>query len=127
MIAKLSTNAKIWSPWSPRNLAVSVPSLAASETLSRSGRMSSVMAIATTASVKNFSRSALSSPVDSAMRGNLPAAQVSVGHRQRQGEVVGRVGPPVHEPEAGGGELALDAFAAELGRDLGAHLLPGRE
>ena len=87
MITKLSTNAKIWSPWSPRNVAVSTPSFAASETLSSSGRISSVIAIATTASVKNFNRSALSSPVDSAMRGIYRQAR-SDGHRQRQREVV---------------------------------------
>ena len=74
MITKLSTKAKIWPPWSPRNSAVPRSSLAASETLSSSGRISSVIAIATTASVKNFIRSALRRPIDSAMRGNLPGS-----------------------------------------------------
>ena len=52
-----------------RYVAVSTLFLAASATLSSSGRISNVMAMATTASVKNFIRSAVPAICGSAMTG----------------------------------------------------------
>ena len=69
MIRKLSTKANSSSSCSLRCVAVSTLFLAASATLSRSGRISNVMAMATTASVKNFIRSAVPTICGSAMTG----------------------------------------------------------
>src|SRR5437588_7883443 len=46
---------------------------------------------------------------------------------ERQGEVACRIGPPAGELEPGSLHLRLQPRAAELGADLGSHLLAGRE
>src|SRR6266702_1484901 len=46
---------------------------------------------------------------------------------QGQAEIAAGVGPEPYHPHPGGRELGFDVLAAELGRDLGAQLFPGRE
>src|SRR3954467_15411450 len=57
----------------------------------------------------------------------IPARAGSAWDRQGESEVAAGVGPPMRHRQPGRGELAFDPLAAELGRDLGAQLLPGGE